>query len=44
MVDSSQLIDNSTTDLEITGSNPTTAWHQERMLRTSVIEVARDGW
>ena len=39
-----QFVDNSANDLEIAGSNPTTAWHQERMLRTSVIEVARDGW
>ncbi len=39
-----QFVDNSANDLEIAGSNPTTAWHQERMLRTSVIEVAKDGW
>jgi hypothetical protein len=39
-----QFVDNSANDLEIAGSNPTTAWHQEKMLRISVIEVARDCW
>ncbi len=38
-----QFVDNSATDLEISGSDPTTDWHQEKMLRISVSEVARDG-
>ncbi len=38
-----QWVDDSTAALEISGSDPTTAWHQEKMLRISVIEVAGDG-
>ncbi len=38
-----QWLDDSTTDLKISSSNPTSAWHQEKMLRISVIEVARNG-
>jgi hypothetical protein len=38
-----QRVDDSTAALEISGSDPTSAWHQEKMLRISMIEVARHG-
>ncbi len=35
-----QWVDESTAALEISGSDPTSAWHQEELERKSVIEVA----